>query len=227
MSKVITALALVCFMIVGAAATSILARDSVPAATAEFTSSIPAVATARRSGKADRLDVASVVPVAVQPAAPAEPAVSAEDVKSSLRQAYAAVTAADVPAPIATAPDAPVVAPSPAPAKPKVAAKPQKSYSLLSDIQIAGIKERLHLSAAQEYYWPAVESALRNVARRIQANRLGNPNAGGMPIDPDAQEIQQLKSAAMPLLFQLRDDQKEEVRKLARIIGLEKVAQQI
>ncbi|MGY4284148.1 hypothetical protein ACVWW3_005956 [Bradyrhizobium sp. LM2.9] len=31
----------------------------------------------------------------------------------------------------------------------------------------------------------------------------------------------------MPLLFQLRDDQKEEVRKLARIIGLEKVAQQI
>jgi hypothetical protein len=36
--------------------------------------------------------------------------------------------------------------------------------------------------------------------------------------------VQQLKSAAMPLLFQLRDDQKDEVRKLARIIGLEKVA---
>jgi hypothetical protein len=39
--------------------------------------------------------------------------------------------------------------------------------------------------------------------------------------------VQQLKSAAMPLLFQLRDDQKEEVRKLARVIGLDKVASAI
>jgi hypothetical protein len=31
----------------------------------------------------------------------------------------------------------------------------------------------------------------------------------------------------MPLLFQLSDDQKREVRSLARIIGLEKVAEQI
>ena len=47
------------------------------------------------------------------------------------------------------------------------------------------------------------------------------------PIDPDAAEVQQLKSAAMPLLFQLREDQKQEVRSLARLIGLEKVAAQI
>ena len=45
--------------------------------------------------------------------------------------------------------------------------------------------------------------------------------------DPDADEVQQLKSAAMPLLFQLREDQKREVRTLARLIGLEKVASQI
>jgi len=45
-----------------------------------------------------------------------------------------------------------------------------------------------------------------------------------VPIDPDAEEVQQLKSAAMPLLFQLREDQKREVRQLARLIGLEKVA---
>ena len=31
----------------------------------------------------------------------------------------------------------------------------------------------------------------------------------------------------MPLLFQLREDQKQEVRTLARLIGLEKVAAQI
>ena len=116
---------------------------------------------------------------------------------------------------------------SQAPVKPKVAVakpQPQKSYALLSDGQIAGIKERLKLSSSQEYYWPAVESALRAVARKLQAEKLSNPNARPSQIDPDSEEVQQLKSAAMPLLFQLREDQKDEVRKLARIIGLEKVA---
>ena len=113
--------------------------------------------------------------------------------------------------------------------KPKLVTKPaaQKSYALLSDAQIAGIKERLKLSSDQEYYWPAVESALRAVARKIHATRQADPNATGAPIDPDAEEVQQLKSAAMPLLFQLREDQKREVRMLARLIGLEKVAAQI
>ncbi len=127
----------------------------------------------------------------------------------------------------AAAPEAaaPVVPP-----KPKAAAKPapQKSYTLLSDEQIAGIKERLRLSSDQEYYWPAVETALRAVARKIHATRHGDRHATSVPpIDPNAAEVQQLKSAAMPLLFQLREDQKQEVRKLARLIGLEKVAEQI
>ena len=72
-----------------------------------------------------------------------------------------------------------------------------------------------------------VETALRNVVRKISANKLSNPNGPTCRSIPNCDEVQQLKSAAMPLLFQLRDDQKEEVRKLARIIGLEKVAQQI
>jgi ABC-type transporter Mla MlaB component len=116
-----------------------------------------------------------------------------------------------------------------APPKPKLVAKPapQKTYALLSDAQIAGIKDRLRLSSSQEYYWPAVETALRAVARKIHATRQADPKATGTPIDPDAEEVQQLKSAAMPLLFQLREDQKQEVRTLARLIGLEKVAAQI
>jgi ABC-type transporter Mla MlaB component len=120
-------------------------------------------------------------------------------------------------------------APVAAPPKAKAAAKPapQKTYALLSDAQIAGIKERLRLSSDQESYWPAVENALRAVARKIHATRLTDPHATGAPIDPDAAEVQQLKSAAMPLLFQLREDQKQEVRTLARLIGLEKVAAQI
>ncbi len=124
----------------------------------------------------------------------------------------------------------PVAPPAPsAPPKPKAVAKPapQKSYALLSDVQIADIKERLKLSSEQEYYWPAVETALRAVARKIHATRQADPTGAGVPIDPEAEEVQQLKSAAMPLLFQLREDQKQEVRTLARLIGLEKVAAQI
>jgi hypothetical protein len=110
------------------------------------------------------------------------------------------------------------------------AAKPpaQKSYALLSDAQIAGIKDRLKLTPDQEYYWPGIENALRAVSRKIQAARLSDPNnAAAAKIDPDGAEVQELKSAAMPLLFQLREDQKREVRSLARLIGLEKVAQAI
>ena len=112
------------------------------------------------------------------------------------------------------------VKPEQAALKPEV----QKAYALLSDGQIAGIKDRLKLSSSQEYYWPAVETALRAVARKIHSARQGSPKPGSMPIDPDSDEVQQLKSAAMPLLWQLRDDQKDEVRKLARLIGLDKVA---
>jgi ABC-type transporter Mla MlaB component len=72
-----------------------------------------------------------------------------------------------------------------------------------------------------------VESALRAVARKIHATRKGDGSDPTALIDPDAEEVQQLKSAAMPLLFQLREDQKREVRSLARIIGLEKVASMI
>ena len=66
---------------------------------------------------------------------------------------------------------------------------------------------------------------MRAVAHKIHTARQADPNnAAAVPIDPEAAEVQQLKSAAMPLLFQLREDQKREVRSLARLIGLEKVA---
>ncbi|RZN10971.1 hypothetical protein CWO91_10730 [Bradyrhizobium genosp. SA-3] len=187
-----------------------------------------------RAAKADRL-----VPTLALASAAIEPVQVAADklaqtpvLTEPLRQAFAAATPSDFPMPKASSHEAPAAAEVPAvevPAKPKAVAKPQpqKSYALLSDAQIAGIRDRLKLSSSQEYYWPSVETALRNVVRKISANKLSNPNAPGVPIDPNCDEVQQLKSVAMPLLFQLRDDQKEEVRKLARIIGLEKVAQQI
>ena len=218
-----TIIALTCLLVVGAAATSILGRDSVPAARPEMALSVVERSVVEspvtnKESKKDRLAVASVALASFEPP---QTAVLSEP----LRQAFASAAPADIGLP---KPIAPVAMPA-VPPKPKLAVKPapQKSYALLSDVQIAGIKERLKLSSAQESYWPAVESALRAVARKIHAKRQADPNATGAPIDPDAEEVQQLKSAAMPLLFQLREDQKQEVRTLARIIGLEKVAEQI
>jgi hypothetical protein len=203
----------------------------VPDAGADLTAAVvegPVVA--NRQSKQDKLTVARVASTEPQQAA---------DISEPLRQAFAYVSPAEVEAAKAVA-SLPEVAPSravvaapaavAAPAKPKAASKPQpqKSYALLSDAQIAGIKERLKLSSSQESYWPAVESALRTVAQKLNAARQANPNVtAATAVDPDSDEVQQLKSAAMPLLLQLREDQKDEVRKLARIIGLDKVASAI
>jgi len=218
LTKVITLIALICFLVVGAAATSILGRDSVPAARADMTFTVVKSPVANRESKQDRLAVARVALASFEPQQVAS-------LSEPLRLAFASAGPADVETPKVGVP----AAMSPALTKPRLAARPaaQKSYALLSDAQIAGIKERLRLSSDQEHYWPAVESALRAVARKIHSTRQRDPSATGPPIDPDAAEVQQLKSAAMPLLFQLREDQKQEVRTLARLIGLEKVAAQI
>jgi hypothetical protein len=218
LTKAITIIALTCLLVVGAAATSILSRDSVPTAGSAMVSSVGQNPVSNREAKKDRLVVVAAALASLEPPQTAT-------LGEPLRQAFAATTPADIETPKVAAPGATL----PAPQKPKLASKPapQKPYALLSDAQIAGIKERLKLSSDQESYWPAVENALRAVARKIHASRQADPNATAVPIDPDAEEVQQLKSAAMPLLFQLREDQKREVRALARIIGLEKVAAQI
>ena len=223
MTRALTIIALTCFLVVGAAATSILGRDSVPAARLEVAASVTQSPVSNREGKKDRLAVAALALASYGPTQTASLPSQAARLNEPLRQAYASSGPADIEASKLANPAAPV---SP---KPKLASKPapQKSYALLSDVQIAGIKERLRLSSAQESYWPPVETALRAVARKIHATRQADPSAAATLIDPEAAEVQQLKSAAMPLLFQLREDQKQEVRTLARLIGLEKVASQI
>jgi hypothetical protein len=211
--------ALTCILVVGAAASAILGRDSVPAATGFASRFEQAAASAakgpvsNREGKKDKLAIATMALASFEP--PQTPVLT-----EPLRQAYASTAPSDI---------APGITASLPPPKPKAVSKPavQKNYALLSDVQIAGIKERLKLSPDQESYWPGVEKALRAIAQKIHATRKTDPNATGTPIDPDSDEVQQLKSAAMPLLFQLREDQKREVRALARIIGLERVASMI
>lgn len=222
MTKAIAIIALTCFLVAGVAAASMLERASVPRS--EMASPVAEGPISNVESKQDRLAIARVAPTSLEPSFALAPA---DDLKAPLRQAFASAAESAAPAEV----EAPKITPpvAPPPQKPKLTNKPppQKPYALLSDAQIAGIKERLRLSSAQESYWPGVERALRAVAKKIHATRQADPNATGAPIDPEAEEIQQLKSAAMPLLFQLREDQKNEVRTLARLIGLEQVASQI
>ena len=103
---------------------------------------------------------------------------------------------------------------------------PPAQSGLLDDGQINGLKGRLRLTEDQVEYWPAVEAALRDVVR-TQLRGTRHAVAGKVNIDTNAPEVQKLIWAAMPLLMRLREDQKSEVRKLARVIGLEQVASQI
>ena len=215
MTRTMTILALVCFLVAGAAAASILGRDTVAvsAARLESPAKVAQSPLANRESKKDKLPLAlaALPPVAGD----------SQKLPEQLRQAFASDSPFSPQPPKLAAPQT-----APSVDKPKAAAKPavQKSYALLSDIQIAGIKERLKLSPAQEQHWPGVENALRAIARKIHTTRQGNPHATGAPINPEWEEVQQLKSVAMPLLFQLREDQKREVRSLAHIIGLGAVA---
>lgn len=97
---------------------------------------------------------------------------------------------------------------------------------VLNEAQIASIKERLHLTPGQEAMWPAVEAALRNIAyaRAGAAHRHGAAAAQVASLDPDSAEVLGLKAAAIPLLMSFNDEQKSEVRNLAHVMGLDKLA---
>ena len=45
-----------------------------------------------------------------------------------------------------------------------------------------------------------------------------------LSLDPDSDEVQDLKSAAIPLLMSFNDEQKDEVRSLAHVMGLDRLA---
>ena len=114
--------------------------------------------------------------------------------------------------------------PPAAPTRPLAASRP--GY-ILDDAQIASIKERLHLTPDQEPMWPAVEAALRNMAyKRAQqaAARGAARNVQAAAVDPEA--VQGLKSAAVPLIMSFNAEQKEEVRSLAHVMGLDQLAAQ-
>lgn len=104
-----------------------------------------------------------------------------------------------------------------------------RSPNVLNDAQIASIKQRLKLTAEQARLWPAVEAALRKIVytrTAMNPKGAGQSSAGTPYIDPSSPEVRELKSAAVPLLMRLNDEQKREVKMLAYVMGLEAVASQ-
>jgi hypothetical protein len=121
---------------------------------------------------------------------------------------------------------------APAPAKRPVqhpAAAASASNAVLNSAQIASIKERLKLTSYQSQLWPPVESALRDISYQGRPDASGRKLASGphgATIDPNSASVQRLKSAAFPLLMSLSEDQKQEVRTMVRLMGLENLASQ-
>jgi hypothetical protein len=90
---------------------------------------------------------------------------------------------------------------------------------MLTVAQIPRIKAALRLSPDQEQHWRAVEAELRELARQVEAQ-----NAGGKPVRLTADTAQRLYWTAGPLIMSLREDQKHEARRLAKLMGLDQVA---
>jgi hypothetical protein len=95
----------------------------------------------------------------------------------------------------------------------------KKDGRMLTVAQIPRIKAALKLSPDQEHHWRAVEVELRELARQVEAQ-----NAGGKPLKLTADTAQRLYWTAGPLIMSLREDQKHEARRLAKLMGLEQVA---
>jgi len=171
---------------------------------------------ARASGNSMVIGAAELALFQPEPLVP-HPAI----VTASLAGNEAVERSAPPPAPVAVVPS---------PAKPALAgvAKPHPAAAhvagrpgyLLDDAQIAGIKRRLHLTPEQEEMWPAVESALRHIAFA----KAHDPHRRSL--DPNSTEVQDLKSAAIPLLMSFSSEQKDEVRNLAHVMGLDQLASQ-
>jgi hypothetical protein len=103
---------------------------------------------------------------------------------------------------------------------------PAAQSNVLDDSQISGLRGKLRLTSDQIEYWPAVESALREVVRTQLRGTKHSPGAK-LNIDVNSPAVQKLIWASMPLLMRLRGEQKSEIRRLARVIGLDQVASQI
>jgi hypothetical protein len=86
---------------------------------------------------------------------------------------------------------------------------------------IERMKTALALTAEQEEYWPAIAAELRALGKAMKAN--AKQNGGKLSVDQDT--IQRLYWAAAPLITRLSYEQKMKAKQMARLMGLNQVAE--
>jgi hypothetical protein len=98
----------------------------------------------------------------------------------------------------------------------------------VTDVNIVEIKGQLKLTAAQEPLWARVEDVLRSIAREQaegeSAGLLRRIGRRVVSIAFDGTVTQRIKSAAMPLIASLSEEQKATVHRFAQRFGIVDVA---
>ncbi len=92
---------------------------------------------------------------------------------------------------------------------------------MLGAAGIERMKTALALTAEQEEYWPAIATELRTLGKALKAN--AKTNGGKVSVDDEA--MQRLYWAAAPLISRLSYEQKTKVKQMARLMGLNQVAE--
>ena len=88
---------------------------------------------------------------------------------------------------------------------------------MLSAAGIDRMKTALALTAEQEEYWPAIASELRTLGKMLKGR--------GQNAHVDNDTMQRLYWAAAPLITRLSYEQKLKVKQMARLMGLNQVAE--
>ena len=92
---------------------------------------------------------------------------------------------------------------------------------MLGAAGIERMKLALALTAEQEEFWPAIAAELRTIGKTHE----GQPRASHGKINVDNETMQRLYWAAAPLLTRLSYEQKIKVKQMARLMGLNQVAE--
>jgi hypothetical protein len=111
-----------------------------------------------------------------------------------------------------------------------VTASAYDSIGMQGRVDIARIKSVLKLTAEQQHYWPAVESALRGIARQ-QLQQPAEQSEGMISrvshrvysFVLDSATIARIGAAARPLVKVLDDRQKQDAIALCHEMGLGQV----
>lgn len=99
-----------------------------------------------------------------------------------------------------------------------------QSFERAASIDIGRIRSVLKLTPAQEPFWPAVETALRGIARQqtraVPDGFVRRISHRVVSIVLDSAAVERLAVAARPLIAVLTDDQKRAASALAQEMGL-------